>query len=81
MRVWFLGERLIRQVMRSRRFRVPMAPPVSMRVMDGIDPDELSTGLSGLSAQQFFGDLNADYSAFVQEHLMPSLSEAQVMGV
>lgn len=74
-RVWFLGERFLRQSLGLPKPVVPMPPPTYIRITERYTPQEMIDFMIGWDADLF--RLDGDYTVFIQTYLMPALTRAQ----
>ncbi|GMP94247.1 hypothetical protein CsSME_00043772 [Camellia sinensis var. sinensis] len=75
-RVWFLGERFLRQVRGYLSQDVPAVPPASMRTADRLSYSEVVGAMLGSDALLYVAE--GDYATYRHIYLMPPLTEARI---
>ncbi|XP_028105625.1 uncharacterized protein LOC114304687 [Camellia sinensis] len=75
-RVWFLGERFLRQVWGYLSQDIPAVPPASMRTADRLSFSEVVGAMLGSDALLLVEE--GDYATYRHIYLMPPLTEARI---
>ncbi|XP_028091796.1 uncharacterized protein LOC114292086 [Camellia sinensis] len=75
-RVWFLGERFLRQVQGYLSQDIPAVPPASMRTADRLSYSEVVGAMLGSDALLYVAE--GDYATYRHIYLMPPLTEARI---